>query len=70
MVTMKSNTVTNESKEPVKVLVVLTTADVQAADFMAEQRESVSRSDYIRKLIRADHRKHLRKQQKDGAVVA
>lgn len=70
MVTMKSNTVTNESKEPVKVLVVLTTADVEYADYMAGERESVSRSDYIRKLIRADYRKHLRKQQKDGVVVA
>lgn len=67
---MKSNTVTNESTKPEKVLVVLTPTDLEYANIMVNVREADSRSAYIRKLIRADYRKHIRHQQKAGAAVA
>lgn len=68
MMTMKSNTVTTESNtdKPEKVLVVLTPTDLEYANIMVNVREADSRSAYIRKLIRADYRKHIRQQQRQA----
>lgn len=64
IMSMKSNTATNklDTVKPEKVLVVLTPTDLEYANIMVDVREADSRSAYIRKLIRADYRKHLRQQ--------
>lgn len=56
--------------EKVKVLVNLDEQVVPMADYMTTVRELDNRSVYIRNLIKADYRRHLRRQQKQDAQGA
>lgn len=56
-----------QDNEKIKVLVNLGNDDVRLADMMTEVRELDSRSAYLRQLIRADYRRHVRQQQRAQA---
>lgn len=53
-----------QDNEKIKVLVNLGNDDVRLADLMTEVRDMDSRSAYLRQLIRADYRRHVRQQQR------